>query len=587
LHQQRAVLFLGLLVHFQPETQAMPMLKNPASKYRAFQPVPLKDRTWPDAVLTKPPVWCSVDLRDGNQALIEPMDIARKLRMFETLVDIGFKEIEVGFPSSSQIEFDFIRKLIEEDLIPRDVTIQVLTQAREELVRRTFEALKGARRAIVHLYNATSPVMRKVVLGLDEDGVVALATGQAKLFKELAAQQPDTEWVFEYSPETFSGTEVTFARRIVDAVTDVWQPTPQRKCIVNLPTTIENCTPNAFADMIEWMHRHIARRDAVVLSVHPHNDRGTGTATAELALMAGADRLEGCLFGNGERTGNLDVVNVALNLYSQGVHPGLDFSDIDEIRRTVEHCNQIPVHARHPYVGDLVYTSFSGSHQDAIKKAFAARREGDIWDMPYLPLDPKDLGRSYEAVIRVNSQSGKGGIAYLLEAEYGLELPRRLQIEFSQVVQAAMDASGKEFTAADLWQVFEDEYGLKSTAVPQHQVIEEQHSADATQVALAAQVQMGGRAFGIRGTGNGPIDAFVQGLGAATGQSIRVLDYHEHAVASGANARAVAYLELRVGERTLFGVGADSNIVSASLKAIVSGVQRATADSKEKTWQTN
>lgn len=553
----------------------MPMLKNPASKYRPFAPVGLKDRTWPDAVLSKPPAWCSVDLRDGNQALIEPMDIPRKLRMFETLVAIGFKEIEVGFPSASQVEHDFVRKLIEEDLIPRDVTIQVLTQAREELVRKTFESLRGARRAIVHLYNATAPVMRKVVLGLDEDGIVQLATGQARLFRELAAQQPETEWVFQYSPEMFSGTELAFAKRVVDAVTEVWEPTPERKCIVNLPSTVEHSTPNIFADMIEWMHRHLARRDSIVLSVHPHNDRGTGTAAGEFAVMAGADRLEGCLFGNGERTGNLDLVNVALNLYSQGVDPGLDFSDIDEIRRTVEHCNQIPVHPRHPYVGDLVYTSFSGSHQDAIKKAFAARRDGDLWDMPYLPLDPKDLGRSYEAVIRVNSQSGKGGISYLLEAEYGLELPRRLQIEFSQVVQQAMDATGKEFTATDLWALFEREYGIGANGVPQHHITE----GEGGQVAMAAQVQMSGRAFGVRGVGNGPIDAFVAGLAHVTGQSIRVLDYHEHAVASGANARAVAYLELRVGERTLFGVGMDANIVSASLRAIVSGVQRATATS--------
>ncbi|MBC5767750.1 2-isopropylmalate synthase [Ramlibacter albus] len=559
------------------------MLKNPAAKYRAFRPVGLKDRTWPDAVLTKPPVWCSVDLRDGNQALIEPMDIPRKLRMFEALVDIGFKEIEVGFPSASQIEYDFVRKLIEEDLIPADVTIQVLTQAREELIRKTFDSLRGARRVIVHLYNATAPVMRKVVLGLDEDGIVQLATSQAKLFQELAAQQPGTEWVFQYSPEMFSGTELTFAKRVVDAVTEVWQPTPQRKCIVNLPSTVEHSTPNIFADMIEWMHRNLERRDSIVLSVHPHNDRGTGTAAGEFAVMAGADRLEGCLFGNGERTGNLDLVNVALNLYSQGVHPGLDFSDIDEIRRTVEHCNQIPVHPRHPYVGDLVYTSFSGSHQDAIKKAFAARKEDDIWDMPYLPLDPKDLGRSYEAVIRVNSQSGKGGISYLLEAEYGLELPRRLQIEFSQVVQRAMDATGKEFTAADLWQVFETEYGLATNGVPQHHVTEE----GGGQVSIAAQVQMGGRAFGVRGIGNGPIDAFVAGLSHVSGQPIRVLDYHEHAIASGANARAVAYLELRIGEQTLFGVGTDANIVSASLKAIVSGLQRASVESKEQAWQTN
>ena len=566
----------------------MPMLKNPAAKYRSFPPVRLADRTWPDAVLAQPPIWCSVDLRDGNQALIEPMDIPRKMRMFETLVAIGFKEIEVGFPSASQVEWDFVRKLIEEELIPADVTIQVLTQAREPLIRRTFESLRGARRAIVHLYNATAPVMRKVVLGLDEDGIVELATSQARLFQELAAQQPETEWVFQYSPEMFSGTELAFAKRVVDAVTEVWQPTPQRKCIINLPTTVELSTPNIFADMIEWMHRNMARRDSVVLSVHPHNDRGTGTATAEFSVMAGADRLEGCLFGNGERTGNLDIVNVALNLYSQGVDPGLDFSDIDEIRRTVEHCNQLPVHPRHPYVGDLVYTSFSGSHQDAIKKAFSARKEGDLWDMPYLPIDPKDLGRSYEAVIRVNSQSGKGGISYLLETEYGLELPRRLQIEFSQVVQAVMDASGKELSAQDLWSLFEREYGLKSTAVPQHQIIEEQRTADgASIVALAAQVQMGGRAFGIRGTGNGPIDAFVEGLGRSMGESIRVLDYHEHAIGSGADARAVAYLELRVGDRTLFGVGVDSNIVAASLKAIASGVQRATQQKKEPTWQTN
>jgi 2-isopropylmalate synthase len=429
--------------------------------------------------------------------------------------------------------------------------------------------------------------MRKVVLGLDEDGIVQLATSQARLFKELAAKQPETEWTFQYSPEMFSGTELTFAKRVVDAVTEVWQPTPARKCIINLPSTVEHSTPNIFADMIEWMHRNVARRDSIVLSIHPHNDRGTGTAAGEFAIMAGADRLEGCLFGNGERTGNLDLVNVALNMYSQGVDPGLDFSDIDEIRRTVEHCNQLPVHPRHPYAGDLVYTSFSGSHQDAIKKAFAARKDGDIWDMPYLPIDPKDVGRSYEAVIRVNSQSGKGGISYLLEAEYGIELPRRLQIEFSQVVQQAMDATGKEFTARDIFDVFEREYGLKSTAVPQHQVIEEQRAVDGTLIALTAQVQMAGRSFGVRGTGNGPIDAFVEGLGAACGETIRVLDYHEHAIGGGADAKAVAYLELRVGDKTLFGVGMDSNIVSASLKAIVSGVQRVMSNRKSVAWQTN
>jgi 2-isopropylmalate synthase len=565
----------------------MTMLKNPASKYRPFAPVRLADRTWPDAVLTRPPVWCSVDLRDGNQALIEPMDVARKLRMFEMLVAIGFKEIEVGFPSASQIEFDFVRKLIDEDLIPADVTIQVLTQAREPLIRRTFEALQGANRVIVHLYNATAPVMRQVVLGLDEDGIIELATSQARLLTEFAAQQPATRWTFEYSPEMFSGTDLAFSKRVVDAVTQVWQPTAGHKCIVNLPSTVEHSTPNIFADMIEWMHRNLARRDAIVLSVHPHNDRGTGTAAGEFALMAGADRLEGCLFGNGERTGNVDIVNVALNLYSQGIAPGLDFSDIDEIRRTVEHCSQMPVHPRHPYAGDLVYTSFSGSHQDAIKKAFAARKEGDMWDMPYLPLDPKDLGRTYEAVIRVNSQSGKGGISYLLESEYGLELPRRLQIEFSQVVQAVMDATGKELTAQDLFELFEREYGVQRIAAPRRQVIEEVQGTDGKLVRLAAEVEVAGRRMHIQGEGNGPIDAFVAALGAASGQAIRVLDYHEHAIGSGANARAVAYLELRIGSRTLFGVGMDSDIVSASLKAIISGLQRTQLNKQEPTWQTN
>lgn len=552
------------------------MLTQPSSKYKAFAPIALKDRTWPDAVLTQAPIWCSVDLRDGNQALIEPMDIPRKLRMFQMLVKIGFKEIEVGFPSASQTEFDFLRRLIDENLIPEDVTVQVLTQAREPLIRRTFEALQGASKAIVHLYNATAPVMRRVVLGMDEDAIVQLATDNARLFQQLAAEQPATYWTFQYSPEMWSGTELAFSKRVVDAVTAVWQPTPAHKCIINLPSTVECSTPNIFADMMEWMHRHLARRDAIIISVHPHNDRGTGTAAGELALMAGADRIEGCLFGNGERTGNVDLVNIALNLYTQGVSPGLDFSDIDDIRRTVEHCNQIPVHPRHPYVGDLVYTSFSGSHQDAIKKAFAARREGDIWDMPYLPIDPKDLGRSYEAVIRVNSQSGKGGIAYLLENEFGLELPRRLQIEFSQVVQAVMDASGKELTGAALFELFEATYGLKTVTTPQHLQSEEQQGA-AKVFNIQADVEIAGQTHSVRGSGTGPIDAFVAGLAEATGQVVRVLDYHEHAIGSGANAQAVAYLELRIQDQTLFGVGMDSNIVLASLKAIVSGLQRSPA----------
>ncbi len=548
------------------------MLKHPQQKYRAFAPIALPDRRWPDAVLTRAPIWLSTDLRDGNQALIEPMDIARKLRMFQQLVRIGFKEIEVGFPSASQTEFDFIRLLIEGGHIPDDVTIQVLTQARAHLIERTFESLAGAERVIVHLYNAIAPVMRRVVLGVDVDGVVELAASHARMFKELADARPGTDWRFEYSPETFSGAELPVSKRVVDAVTAVWQPTPERKCIINLPSTIEHSTPNVFADMIEWMHRNMARRDSIILSVHPHNDRGTGTAAAELALMAGAERVEGCLFGNGERTGNLDLVNVALNLYTQGVAPGLDFSDIDEVRRCVEHCTQIPVHPRHPYVGDLVYTSFSGSHQDAIKKAFAARQDGEFWDIPYLPIDPKDLGRSYDAVIRVNSQSGKGGIAYLLETEYGLELPRRLQIEFSQVVQAVMDDAGKELSAADLYAIFEREYAIDDAraAVVQPQMTDVAGGA----MRVSAEVVLGGWMGRVQGEGNGPIDAFVNALSARAGMPIRVLDYHEHAIGSGADARAVAYLELRVGNETRHGVGIDGSIVRASMQAILSGLRR-------------
>jgi len=551
------------------------MLQQPASKYRPFAPVGLKDRTWPDAVLTKAPIWLSTDLRDGNQALIEPMSVERKLEMFQLLVNIGFKEIEVGFPSASQTEFNFVRRLIEENLIPDDVTIQVLTQARESLIRRTIESLQGARKATVHVYNACAPVMRKVVLGMDEDGIVEMAVGQTKLVKQLVAEHPETEWGFEYSPETFSDTELDFSKRVVDAVVDAWGATPQNKCIINLPTTVEHCTPNIFADMIEWMHRNLAKRDSIILSVHPHNDRGTGIAAAELALMAGAERLEGCLFGNGERTGNCDLVNIALNLYTQGVSPGLDFSDIDEIRRVVEHCNQIAVHPRHPYVGDLVYTSFSGSHQDAIKKAFAARKEGDIWEMPYLPIDPKDLGRSYEAVIRVNSQSGKGGVSYLLENEYGLELPRRLQIEFSRVVQHEMDASGKELQAKDLWALFRKEYRLDEIAAPKQRAMSETDEAGNTRVSLKADVQLGGRTVSLQGEGTGPVDAFVAGLNATGLAQVRVMDYREHAIGSGANAQAVAYLELRVGDHTLFGVGMDADILTASLKGILSGLARA------------
>ena len=563
------------------------MLKNPQQKYRPFAPVALAGRRWPDAVLTEAPIWLSTDLRDGNQALIEPMDSGRKLKMFQMLLRIGFKEIEVGFPSASQTDFDFVRMLIEQKLIPDDVTIQVLTQAREPLIRRTFESLQGAKRAIVHLYNATAPVMRRVVLGMSEDQIVELAVTNTRLVKALTQARPETDFRYEYSPEMFSSTELAFSKRVVDAVTEAWQPTPERPCIINLPSTVEHSTPNIFADMIEWMHRNLERRDAVVLSVHPHNDRGTGTAAGELALMAGADRIEGCLFGNGERTGNVDLVNIALNLYTQGVTPELDFSDIDEVRRCVEHCNQLPVHPRHPYAGDRVYTSLSGSHQDAIKTAFAARKDGDLWQMPYLPIDPKDLGRSYDAVIRVNSQSGKGGIAYLLESEYGLELPRRLQIEFSQAVQTVMDDSGKELVAADIWRIFEREYGLGDAArsAVSHPIIAEQGEGV---VRLSADVMIDAQAIPVSGVGTGPIDAFVAGLNDATGAALRVLDYHEHAIGSGADARAVAYLELRIGQdlgegQTLFGVGIDANIVSASLKAIVSGLSRARSVAKHGT----
>ena len=550
------------------------MLNQPAQKYRAFPPVRLADRTWPDRVLTEAPIWLSTDLRDGNQALIEPMDPARKRKMFETLVAVGFKEIEVGFPSASQADFDFVRMLIEEKLIPDDVTIQVLTQAREPLIKRTLESLEGIPRAIVHLYNSTAPIMRRVVLGLDEDGVVDLAVTHTKMIREMTDARPGTHWTLEYSPEMFSGTELAFSKRIVDAVTDAWGATPSRKVIVNLPSTVEHSTPNIFADMIEWMHRNLARRESIVLSVHPHNDRGTGTAAGEFAMMAGADRVEGCLFGNGERTGNVDVVNIALNLYTQGVHPKLDFSHIDEIRRVVEHCNQLPVHPRHPYVGDLVYTSFSGSHQDAIKKAFAARKDGDLWDMPYLPIDPKDLGRSYEAVIRVNSQSGKGGIAYLLESNYHLELPRRLQIEFSQVVQAVMDDQGKELTAVELWEIFEREYGAQATA----NRIEKAHIEDGAdgRVSVRAEIVDGEKRVAVNGEGNGPLDAFVEGLRKSLGRDVEVLGYHEHAIGGSAQARAVAYLEVRVdGGPALFGVGIDANIIHASMKAVLSGVARA------------
>ena len=555
----------------------MAMIQDPSSKYRRFDPVGLTDRTWPDQVLTAPPIWCSVDLRDGNQALIEPMDRERKLEMFELLVAVGFKQIEVGFPSASQTDFDFVRDLIEQDRIPEDVTIQVLTQAREPLIRRTFEALDGAPRAIVHFYNATAPVMRRVVFKMEREEVIDLAVTHARMIRELADARPGTDWTFQYSPEMYSGTELDFSRDIIDAVVEALGSTPETPCIINLPSTVERSMPNVFADMIEWTGRHLRHRDAVILSVHPHNDRGTGTAAAEFAMLAGIERVEGCLFGNGERTGNVDIVNLALNLYTDGIHPGLDFSDIDAIRSRVEYCNQLPVHPRHPYVGELVYTSFSGSHQDAIKKAFAAREEGAIWDMPYLPIDPMDVGRSYEAVIRVNSQSGKGGVAYLLEREHGLDLPRRLQIEFSGVVQSVTDATGREVTAAELWSIFNDEYlgEAGDYRYRAHQLVEDSSSGH---VDLKVQVDINGQTKTLSAQGRGPIEAFVSALSDELGEPLTVVDYHEHAIGSGADARAATYIELKLGAgRALFGVGINGNIVTASLSAILSGMNRALA----------
>jgi 2-isopropylmalate synthase len=548
------------------------MLQDPSTKYRSFAPIPLRDRTWPDKVISAPPLWCSVDLRDGNQALIEPMDGVRKRRMFELLLRTGFKEIEVGFPAASQTDFDFVRELIERNLIPDDVTIQVLTQARPELIERTFEALRGARRAIVHLYNSTSTLQRRVVFNLDKDGVKEIAIKGARCVLEHARRQPETEWIFEYSPESFTGTELDYAVEICNAVNEVWQPTPEHKVILNLPATVEMATPNVYADQIEWFGRHIANRDAIILSVHPHNDRGTAVAAAELAVMAGADRVEGTLFGNGERTGNVDIVTLALNLYTQGVHPQLDFSNINEAARTVEHCNQLPIHPRHPYVGDLVFTAFSGSHQDAIKKGFAAHREGDLWEIPYLPIDPRDVGRTYESIIRVNSQSGKGGIAYLLERDYGLAMPRRLQIEFSQAVQAVTDASGKELTSEQIWSLFEREY-------LQHDGGYEYVSHQLTSMLdrpgierLSLKLRCRGQGAILRGTGNGPIDAVIDALGF----KCDVLSYEEHAMGRGSNARAVSFVEITTPARTtLFGVGIHENIVTASLLAVFSAVNRA------------
>ncbi|MEM5278224.1 2-isopropylmalate synthase [Cupriavidus taiwanensis] len=545
------------------------MRVNPATKYRPAATVDLPDRTWPGRTITRAPRWMSTDLRDGNQALIEPMNPARKLRFFEQLVKIGLKEIEVAFPAASQTDFDFVRMLIEERRIPDDVTIVVLTQSREDLIRRTVESVRGAARATVHLYNPIAPAWRRIVFNASRDEIKAVAVAGTRLIKALTDAMPETAWTYEYSPETFSLAELDFSLEVSDAVSAAWQAGPGRPMILNLPTTVECSTPNVFADQIEWMHRRLARREHIALSVHPHNDRGTAVAAAELALMAGADRVEGCLFGNGERTGNVDLVTLALNLYTQGVAPQLDFSDIDAVRQCVEHCNQLPVHPRHPYVGDLVFTAFSGSHQDAIRKGFAQQQPDAIWEVPYLPIDPADLGRSYDAVIRVNSQSGKGGMAYLLEQVHGLYLPRRLQIEFSRAVQAMTDDSGMEASADDLHGLFQREYLAREA--PLRYVSHQLASDSSGATVITVQIERDGRPCSVRGSGNGPIDAFIDALDLP----VRVMDYHEHALSAGADARAACYVEVRVGDSpTGFGAGIDASLVTASLRAVLSGVNR-------------
>ncbi|MFB9906314.1 2-isopropylmalate synthase [Allokutzneria oryzae] len=558
----------------------------PYHRYRPFaelvEPVSLADRTWPDKIIDRAPQWCAVDLRDGNQALIDPMSPARKRRMFDLLVRMGYKEIEVGFPAASQTDYDFVREIITDDAIPSDVTIQVLTQCRAELIERTFQALEGAQNAIVHIYNSTSVLQRRVVFNSERAGIKKIATDAAHLVQDLAGKHPETNFRFQYSPESYTGTELSYAVEVCNAVTEIWQPTPQRPAIINLPATVEMATPNVYADSIEWMHRNLERRDAVVLSLHPHNDRGTGVAAAELGYQAGADRIEGCLFGNGERTGNVCLVTLAMNLFSQGIDPQVDLSDIDEIRRTVEYCNQLAVPERHPYGGDLVYTAFSGSHQDAIKKGFEAlEREAKAagehvddfpWEVPYLPIDPKDVGRSYEAVIRVNSQSGKGGVAYVMKAEHQLDLPRRLQIEFSKLVQEVTDNEGGEIDPKGIWDVFATEYldRVSPVRLVRHRLSDDGHGHDE----IEAVVRVEDEGHEVTGRGNGPIAAFVDAL-ATVGYDVRVLDYAEHAMSAGDDARAAAYVETTVGDRVLWGVGVDGSIVTASLRAVLSAVNRA------------
>ena len=565
----------------------------PVHKYVPFHEqinVSLPDRTWPSRVITEAPRWCAVDLRDGNQALIDPMSPERKLKMFKLLVKMGYKEIEVGFPSASQTDFDFVRELIEGKHIPDDVTIQVLTQAREHLIKRTYESLKGSKQAIVHFYNSTSVLQRRVVFAQDKDGIKEIALNAARLCLELEHMVPETKIFYEYSPESYTGTELEYAVEVCNEVIEIIKPTPERKMVINLPATVEMATPNVYADSIEWMSRNIARRDSVLISLHPHNDRGTAVAAAELGYMAGADRIEGCLFGNGERTGNVDLVTLGMNLFSQGIDPHIDFSDLDEIKRTVEYCNQLPVPERAPYGGDLVYTAFSGSHQDAIKKGFELmHKEADasgkhidelVWAVPYLPIDPKDVGRSYEAVIRVNSQSGKGGVAYLLKTDHNLDLPRKLQIEFSRVVQNVTDEAGGEVTSEKLWDIFTDEYLPAPAERPELKWgrFELKRMRTASEMDGAVQLDVvlrnGTEEVTCVGAGNGPISAFIDVL-KQLDVEVRVLDYVEHTLGAGAGAQAAAYMELEVAGRTLWGVGIDGDIATASLKAVISGVNRA------------
>lgn len=548
-------------------------MDSPTNKYKSFKPINIKDRNWPNQVISDSPDWCSVDLRDGNQALIEPMGAERKDRMFKLLCDIGFKEIEVGFPSASQTDYDFVRDLIDNKKIPSDVTIQVLTQSREELIIKTFEALKGIPKAIVHFYNSTSTLQRRVVFNQDKKGIKDIATNGAKLIKKLAAQNPDTEWSFEYSPESFTGTELEYACEVCDEVTDILKDSSKNKIIINLPATVEMSTPNIYGDQIEWMHNNLKNRDKINLSLHPHNDRGTAVAAAELGVMAGADRVEGTLFGNGERTGNVDIVTLALNLLTQGVDPKLDFSQINKIMREVEYCNQLPVHPRHPYAGDLVFTAFSGSHQDAIKKGFAALNASNspLWEVPYLPIDPADLGRSYEAVVRINSQSGKGGVAFLLERDHGVSLPRRLQITLSKYVQKIADETGKEISASELWDVFESNF-----LIPMNGFEYKSHSSktenSVNQIDL--NIKILNEDINIQGTGSGPIDSFMNAINQKFNLNIKVSDYNQNAISSGADAKAAAFIELEHKNNTVWGAGINPNTTQASFEAIVVGLSK-------------